>query len=123
MKIRIKNNEYNVKISPTYSICPIKVSSEENNSLPESVVVNALTFYSQATIPNSEKSVHRLDSYKGEGGGREGEKEQVRALGVCWGERDSVEEKVRNSQCLKGLLHIHSAVELGLVTPTYSKVG
>lgn len=76
MKIRIKNNEYNVKISPTYSICPIKVSSEENNSLPESVVVNALTFYSQATIPNSEKSVHRLDSYKGEGGGREGPRSQ-----------------------------------------------
>lgn len=55
MKIRIKNTEDHVKISPTYSTCPVKVSSEENNSLPESVVVNALTFYSQMTILNSEK--------------------------------------------------------------------
>lgn len=54
MKIRIKNTEDNVKTSPTYSMCPIKVLSEENSSIPDSVAVNALTFYSQATLLNSE---------------------------------------------------------------------
>lgn len=54
MKIRIKNTKDIVKISPTNSICPIKVSLEQNNSLPDSVVVNAVTFYSQATILSSE---------------------------------------------------------------------
>lgn len=48
--------------------------------------------------------------------------EQSMSFRCLLGEGDSEEEKVRNSQCLKGLLHIHSAVELGLVTSSYSKV-